>query len=792
MSIGSIKKTEVSDTIIETRTRRSRGGSSSSSSNSVQNTQTTPVADTPSDTTTDTPTDTDNDNTGSTDNGITLIGVPAKTDNSQTIAPVQPTPEPTPDISTLSDTEFNKLGDIGNYATYGMLSMEGAVELYNMFDEVTILEEVSEKLLDEDEPVRVIISMKDDVPYIELDKPVKIATSASFPQIGQPNVEGTTVNSVTMDGTGQTVCVIDTGVDYNHAEFGSCTGTQFLNGNCPKVIGGWDFFNNNADADDGNAHGTAVAGLIAANGSTYKGMAPGAKIVALRVTAADGTGWSSLVDKAINWCVNNASTYGITAISIGVATTNTYSGTACDGGVVDTAASAAISAGIPVYAPSGNSGSTTGISFPACVSAITGVGPVRDGSSGGSADDIWTTGNRDSILDLLAPGESIVTLNVPTGTANAAGTSFSMAHAVGADILLRQYHSQAYSNSLTPAQMETLMKNTGTSIYDAGTSQSYPRIDVYDAAHHETTAPTVTITAPANNFKNLTDVTISYTVTDFHPITKCELYVDSSLSQNDTSITRSVTQSFSITGLSQGPHTVQVQCEDTATTPNTGNSAQNTYNVNYIPSISTIPTQVISEDAITVHVDLSSYFTDQDTGDTLTMSIVTENTAQVDCGVNGVGQTITLLPNTNWFGSASCTIDVSDGLQTSNQIVVSITVNSVNDVPTISSTPVTSTNVGASYQYSVIANDIELDTLTYSLTTKPNGMSISSTTGVISWTVAQGYQGNQNVIVKVDDGNGGIITQPYTLNVANAVPVITSSPGTTASINSLYTYSTAA
>src|SRR6185436_13560865 len=85
-----------------------------------------------------------------------------------------------------------------------------------------------------------------------------------------------------LKGAGQTVAVIDTGIDYNRAELGGGFGSNF------KVIGGYDFYNNDSDPMDLSGHGTSVASVIAAKpytvgGTTYRGVAPDAKLVALRV-----------------------------------------------------------------------------------------------------------------------------------------------------------------------------------------------------------------------------------------------------------------------------------------------------------------------------------------------------------------------------------------------------------------------------------------------------------------------------------------------------------------------------
>ena len=89
-----------------------------------------------------------------------------------------------------------------------------------------------------------------------------------------------------------------------------------------------------------------------------------------------------------------------------------------------------------------------------------------------------------------------------------------------------------------------------------------------------------------------------------------------------------------------------------------------------------------------------------------------------------------------------------------------------NNPPNITSTPVTSATKGQPYSYDVNATDFDGDTLVYLVTTKPTGMTINSTTGLINWTPTA--IGSFGVTVKVYDGEL-FASQSFTITVQSEV-----------------------
>ena len=138
----------------------------------------------------------------------------------------------------------------------------------------------------------------------------------------------------------------------------------------------------------------------------------------------------------------------------------------------------------------------------------------------------------------------------------------------------------------------------------------------------------------------------------------------------------------------------------------------------------------------------------------------------------GLSQTVSYSPNADFNGSDSFTVSISDGSLT-DTITVNVTVNAVNDAPVINSAANTRATEGEVYTYTPTASDVESDTLTWSLTQSPEGMTIDANSGAISWTPANGVT-SANVTVQVADAEANA-TQSFTVTVSgvNDAPTIT-------------------
>ncbi|MFE7511512.1 S8 family serine peptidase [Streptomyces sp. NPDC057540] len=232
-------------------------------------------------------------------------------------------------------------------------------------------------------------------------------------------------------GEGVTAYVIDTGVRITHQDFGG------------RAAHGFDAVDNDDSADDGNGHGTHVAGTIA---GTAHGVAKKAKIVAVRVLDDNGSGTTEQVVAGIDWVTKNHSGPSVANMSLG-------------GGAdeaLDAAVQRAIASGVTFAVAAGNESSDAGQGSPSRVpEALTVASSTKD-------DEQSDFSNFGAVVDLYAPGSDITSdwNDSDTGVKTISGTSMATPHVTGAAALYLAGHPAA-----TPA--ETADALTGAATPDA-------------------------------------------------------------------------------------------------------------------------------------------------------------------------------------------------------------------------------------------------------------------------------------------------------------------------------------
>jgi len=270
-------------------------------------------------------------------------------------------------------------------------------------------------------------------------------------------------------GRGVDVALLDTGI----------TPVPGLNATNKVVYGpdlSFDSQNPSLANWDGYGHGTAMAGIIAGNDGTlggYRGIAPDARLVSVKVGASNGATDVSQIIAGIDWVTEHAHTDGLNIrvlnISLGTSSTQSYQ--------LDPLAHAAENAwkhGIVVVVSVGNDGSATNaVADPASDPTILAVGAADTQATVGIADDTAAsfsqrgTGSRHP--DLIAPGTYVMGLLSPNSTlANAypnaifgnrflRGSGTSQAAAVTSGVVADLLSARP---NLTPDMVKALLMST--------------------------------------------------------------------------------------------------------------------------------------------------------------------------------------------------------------------------------------------------------------------------------------------------------------------------------------------
>ena len=335
------------------------------------------------------------------------------------------------------------------------------------------------------------------------------------------------------------------------------TNTTYNWSGCSKVVGGWDFVNNDGDPKDDHGHGTHVAGIAAANGSV-KGVAPEAKLIAIKVMDSGGSGWTSDVIAGIEWCTNRSVDFNISVISMSLGGGLYSSYCDSDDPLTATAVNNATLKNISVIIATGNGlnndgvGRNSQIAAPACVSNAVRVGATT------KAGAIASYSNRNSITKLFAPGSSITSTKNSGGYESRDGTSMATPHVSGAYAIINQF-LRAKGQSKTPQEIETILFNAGRQFSEG--ANTFSSIDVYGAVLAlDSGAPNVSLIVPANNYLNITAMNLNITfrcnATDDFQLSNGTLFLWNSSGIYNSSmrnfINASGTLEFNLTNIPEG------------------------------------------------------------------------------------------------------------------------------------------------------------------------------------------------------------------------------------------------
>lgn len=276
------------------------------------------------------------------------------------------------------------------------------------------------------------------VAYVEENREVTISAQTvptglgrSFTSTnGSLDIDGLDDNRVDVD-----VAVIDTGIDWQHPDLNVVGGINCAQGSPQRA-------RCNGNGDDDHYHGTHVAGTIGAldNGIGVVGMAPGARLWAVKVLNSRGSGYTSWIIAGVDWVAARAGTIEVANMSLGGAG---YSQAQYD------AIQGAVNAGVAFAVAAGNDDSNASGYSPGGFNNVLSVSALADfnGLAGGGAastcradvdDTLADFSNWGSQVDIAAPGVCILsTYPIEQGSyGTISGTSMASPHVAGALAIL--------------------------------------------------------------------------------------------------------------------------------------------------------------------------------------------------------------------------------------------------------------------------------------------------------------------------------------------------------------------
>ncbi|MGH2663934.1 MAG: S8 family peptidase [Actinomycetota bacterium] len=329
-----------------------------------------------------------------------------------------------------------------------------------------------------------------EVAAIQEDVALRPALAETTPQIEAPAAW-----AMGATGSGQTVAVVDTGVDAGHS---------FLAG---KVVEeacyswGKDCPNGKAQQTGDGAgrpcayatecnHGTHLAGIVAGSGPSFSGVAPGANLMAVQVFS-EASGYSACghagscalartsdIISALERVYSLRARYSFAAVNLSVGW-GSFAGP-CDTDPMKPMIDNLRAVGIATVVASGNGGTPEAMSSPACISSAVSVGATMDGDP----EEVAAYSSSSSGLSLLAPGSAVTSAVPGGGYATWDGTSMAAPHVAGAWAVLK-----GANPTVTVSTVLTNLQATGKPITDARNGRTTGRIRVFAALTAQGWAP---------------------------------------------------------------------------------------------------------------------------------------------------------------------------------------------------------------------------------------------------------------------------------------------------------------
>ncbi|MFC0531049.1 S8 family serine peptidase [Phytohabitans kaempferiae] len=260
-------------------------------------------------------------------------------------------------------------------------------------------------------------------------------------------------------GGGQIVAVLDSGVDASHPQLGG------------RVLAGFDAVAGSGPADDDClGTGTQVAGVIAAGQEQsvgFIGLAPDVSILPIRVVAERFSSSPGTEPQVLARGINEAVERGASVIAV---STITYK----DSPVLQGAVASALAKGVVVVAAVGDLGDERGLvppSYPAAYDGVVGVGAIRE------TGVLWPKSQRGEDVDLVAPGDNVLTLTRAGGMGVTSGTGVACGFVAAAAVLVRSRRGNMRDTGGIGSQLErTAVPSPGGAGYGSGVVDPYAAV----------------------------------------------------------------------------------------------------------------------------------------------------------------------------------------------------------------------------------------------------------------------------------------------------------------------------
>ena len=305
---------------------------------------------------------------------------------------------------------------------------------------------------------------------VEQDQVVSINTTQSNATWGIDRIDqrtlplsGTYVYNA--DGTGVTVYIIDTGINFTHTEYSG------------RAFTGIDEVTSGGTAADCNGHGSHVSGTV--GGTTY-GVAKNVKLVAVRVLDCSGSGTTSGVIAGIDWVTARKNATPSVPSAANMSLGGGFSAT------LNQAVANSVAAGVVYGVAAGNSSADACNSSPSSEPSAITVGAT-------DINDVFASfSNFGTCVDINAPGVNITSAWIGSNTATntISGTSMATPHVVGTIALYLQVNPAS-----TAAQVDAALKaNASSTPVPAGTTSAFIYSGFISAAP-STTPPVANFTS---------------------------------------------------------------------------------------------------------------------------------------------------------------------------------------------------------------------------------------------------------------------------------------------------------